>query len=585
MIHILSRFAGLLLLLVLFNSISLAQTDLPLPPKREVRAVWIATVAGLDWPKTQNPAEQQRSLLDMVVKLKAANFNTIFFQVRGRGDAMYKSRSEPWAQQLTGTLGEDPGWDPLAFIVKEAHTRGMEVHAWFNTFLIKSGKLKPPESSPRHLILQHPEWFHLVEGEWWLDPGIPEARQYIINICMEIIRNYDIDGFHFDFIRYPGKPFPDDAAYRQYGKKMLREDWRRENINTFVHAFYDSATAAKPMLKVGSAPIGIYANVTKASGLQAYYDLFQDSRGWLRERKHDYVAPQVYWSLGDRPGNPDFAALAKDWPANSFGRHVYVGVGAYKPDVLKELPQLIDSSRSAGAAGNAFFRYENVSNVLAMGGRYFYPANIPPMTWKDHILPNPPKNLTVENIIDGIFRLQWQPPDPASDGDGAKYFNVYRSSRKPVDVNDPRNLLMITPDAWTSYLDTIVHPSAPKYYYAVAALDKGNNESFPTIEKGVVIPEIVEISKRFFLDFKLGGNYPNPASDIVFISYELKESSPVLLKIVDGANREVADIVDAVQSPGRYIAAANISKLKSGTYSYLLVAGSFSEKKLFKIEN
>ncbi len=578
------RSGVILLLMFLIYAKSFSQGQPPEPPKREVRAVWIATVGGLDWPQTQNTDEQQRILLGMIVKLKEAKFNTIFFQVRGRGDAFYNSHYEPWSQQLTGTLGKNPGWDPLQFVVTEAHARGMEVHAWFNTFLVKTGKTRPAESSPRHLILQHPEWFHQIDGDWWLDPGLPAVREYLLNVGMDIVRQYDIDGFHFDFMRYPGKSFGDESAFRQFGnKKISREDWRRENINKFVRAFYDSATALKPMLKIGSAPIGIYTNVGKSGGWQAYYDLYQDSRGWLREQKQDYLAPQVYWSLGDRPGNPDFAALTRDWAEHSFGRHIYPGIGAYKPEVHQQLPNLIDSTRATEAEGNAFFRYENISDAFSLGGRYRFPADIPPMPWKDSIPPNPPANLIVNNVNDGIFSLDWRVPQPASDGDGAKYFNVYRSTRTPVNINDPKNLFLITPDARISVADTIKHPLSARYYYAVTALDKGNNESLPTSEQGAVISEVVELSKHFMLKFSLNGNYTSPVSSVVYVPYEIPERSPVLIKILDGMNRDVADIVDAVQMPGRYVASANLGKLKEGTYSCLFVAGNYTEKKTFVV--
>jgi uncharacterized lipoprotein YddW (UPF0748 family) len=582
------RFLGFFFLLAgIFHQLLFAQTDVSgvKIPRREVRAVWIATVAGLDWPTSTNLEIQKKTLLEMLEKLKAAHFNTIFFQVRGRADAMYRSHHEPWAQQLTDTLGKDPHWDPLDFIIKEAHERGMEVHAWFNTFLVKSGKSKPSESIPRHVILEHPEWLHLVDGEWWLDPGLPAVREYLNSVAMDIVYNYDIDGIHFDFIRYPGKRFPDEEAYARYGNNKNRDEWRRENINKFVRVFYNSAISVKPMLKIGSAPIGIYTNVGNSNGWQSYYDLFQDSRSWLRDRVHDYLAPQVYWVLGDRPGNPDFAVLAKDWSSNSFGRQIYLGVGAYKPEVHQQLSSLIDTSRHFGAIGNAFFRYSNITNALEMGGRYRYPANIPPMRWKDSIPPNPPENLNVVNVTDGIFKLQWLKPIRALDGDTAKYFDVYRSARKPVDVNNPSNLIAITATASTEYLDTIAHPTVARYFYAVTALDKGNNESAPTIEKGVMIREIAEMAKQFSYEFRLGKNYPSPASHFVFIPYEVKKPSPVVLKILDQSNKELIDVVDAVQEPGRYIAAADISKLKDGIYSYLLIAGDFTDKKIFRVDN
>jgi len=553
-------------------------------PKREVRAVWIATVAGLDWPKSYDPVDQQRSLREMADKLHSAHFNTIFFQVRGRADAMYRSEYEPWAQQLTGTHGKDPGWDPLAFIIQESHDRGMEIHAWFNTFLVKNGNSRPPESQPRHVILSHPEWVHLVKGEWWIDPGIPEARNYTVDVALDLVRKYDIDGVHFDFIRYPGDQFPDQTTYQLYGTGQSRGDWRRDNVNKFVRLFYDEAVKIKPMLKVGSAPIGIYDRESGEIGLHSYDQLFQDSRRWLRDAKHDYLTPQVYWSLGRKPGNPDFGALARDWSRHSYGRHVYLGIAAYKQDVFHEIPELIDTSRFYGVTGNSFFRYEHISKMLDVGMRYRCLANVPPMRWKDSLPPNPPAGLKVTDDGDGIFQLEWRPPSNARDGDGAKLYDIYRSIQHPVNIDDPKNLIAIILSNTSLYTDTIRHPIAVKYFYAVTALDKGNNESLPTNEGAIVVPEIVQLSKRFSDELKLRQSYPEPASDFVYFSYALKGSSPVWIEILDGSNREVTRVVDAIQSQGEYVAGANISNLKEGVYTYQLIAGNTTMRRSMTVK-
>ncbi len=547
--------------------------------------MWIATVGGLDWPHSHDIVEQKRSLLDMLSKLKDAHFNTIIFQVRGRGDVMYRSPREPWSDQLTGTLGKDPGWDPLSFVVEQAHHRGFEVHAWFNTFLLKNGKAKPPDSVPRHLLFQHPEWAKLVENDWWLDPGLPAVRQFLIASAMDIVRRYDVDGIQFDFIRYPGKLFPDDASYRRYGQGLPREDWRRNNINQFVRTFHDSAMAVRPMLKIGATPIGIYTNVTRNGGWQGYYDLYQDSRGWLRNRTMDYLAPQVYWSLGDKPGNPDFSALTRDWAEHSFGREVWIGIGAYKPEVHKELPELIDSVRSAGAEGVAYFRYEHISDALDLGSRYRTLANIPPMNWKDSIPPNPPRNLTVRNAAEGIIELRWDAPSAAVDRDTARYYDIYRSQHAPIVSDEAENLRSITTTGANSFVDTIGRGMAAEYYYAVSALDKGNNESPLATVARVLAPEIVSMSRAFELRNRLGSQVQTSSSDLFLVQYEIGESAPVVMKILDESNREVVSVVDAVQPPGRYVAAADLSNLRKGTYACLLVAGSYTSRKSFVLNH
>ncbi|HUL43250.1 MAG TPA: family 10 glycosylhydrolase [Bacteroidota bacterium] len=548
-----------------------------------MRAVWITTVSGLDWPKSTDRAEQQKSLREMIEKLHRAHFNTIFFQVRGRADALYRSRYEPWSVQLTGTLGADPGWDPLDTAITIAHALGMEVHAWFNTFLVRSGP-RPAPSVPLHMVLAHPEWVQPVDDEYWCDPGIPAARQYTLNVAMDLIQHYDVDGIHFDYLRYPQKLLQDDATYRRYGGGMQRDTWRRENINKFLRDFRDAALPLKPMLKIGAAPIGVYLNIGKMRGLQSYSDVDQDSRKWLQDRLVDYLAPQIYWSLGDKPANPDFVTVARDWALNSYNRQIYFGIGAYKPEVFDEIATLVDTSRAIGGEGISFFRYASIEKDLDVGGRFRFLSLIPPMAWKDHIPPDPPRDVHVANVEDGVFSISWQQPVSAPDGDQAKRFNIYRSRFPKIDLNNPEKLVANVSGGTSTLTDTIANVASLKYYYAVTALDKGNNESSPAVE-GVEIPELAGLVRSLMPANRLGLAYPSPASSMVSIPYELRESAAVVLKIVDDQSREVVTVVDAVQKPGRYVASANTGRLKSGRYTYRLVAGEFSDRKPLVIRN
>jgi len=286
-------------------------------PKRETRAVWLTTVYGLDWPTAKATSssgiqQQKNELIQILDNLKSANFNTVIMQVRARGDLIYPSQYEPWATSLTGTLGRNPGYDPLKFAIEETHKRGMEFHAWWNVVKVKDDSTLPPNTNPPHIVLRHPEYvkYYKPNNEWWIDMGKPEARNYLINVVMELVRNYDIDGIHFDFIRYPNPDFPDSDTYALYANEYPDiNEWRRENINKFVRAVYDSIKRVKPWVKVGSAPIGIYRNICDSSGVyiysrncgscpsgttpvatgwQAYCSIYQDSRRWLMEGKHDY---------------------------------------------------------------------------------------------------------------------------------------------------------------------------------------------------------------------------------------------------------------------------------------------------------
>ena len=393
-------------------------------PKREVRAVWLTTASGLDWPRSTDRAEQQASLGEIVRRLKSYNFNTIFFQIRSRGDAYYRSAYEPWAENLTGTLGKDPGWDPLAFLINEAHRAGIEVHAWVNVYKVRAN-VPVPLTTPPHISRAHPGWMFNYRGEGWLDPGIPEVGTYLLNVIMDIARKYEIDGINFDYLRYPGREFPDGDSYRRYGLGIPRDRWRVANLDRFVGVCYDRLTALRPLLKIGSSPLGIYGSDTGFVSIAAG-EYYQDTRTWLKTGKLDYVAPQVYWDIGGARGDPDYAVLVPDWQRLAGARHVYAGIGAYKTDVAREIPRQIDVSRNAGNAGQSYFRYESLHAAELFGGRYAMPALIPPMPWKDSSSPPPPLHIALNEVTANVFNLQWVPPQTVAERSRAARFILYR---------------------------------------------------------------------------------------------------------------------------------------------------------------
>jgi uncharacterized lipoprotein YddW (UPF0748 family) len=210
-------------------------------PKEEVRAVWLTTAFGLDWPKSYNKEIQKEEIINILDELKDANFNTVMLQVRARGDLIYPSKIEPWAKSLTGELGNDPGYDPLKFIIAEAHKRGIEIHAWWNVYKVY-GKGMPAETLPEHPVLKYPDFCSEYRDEWWMDPGIPAVRKYLLNVIMEMVRNYDIDGINLDYLRYPNKDFDDYSTYRKFGNNVNR------NWITFHHRFIGKSIRVRIMI-------------------------------------------------------------------------------------------------------------------------------------------------------------------------------------------------------------------------------------------------------------------------------------------------------------------------------------------------
>lgn len=368
---------------VLLDS-SPAQTS-PLP-RQELRGIFLTTTNSLDWPKTLDKEEQQTSLKKVVEEMRRANCNAIFFQARARGDAYYRSQYEPWAENLTGTLGTDPGWDPLAFLLEEAHAAGLELHAWFNVYKIR-GPVPPSPSSPQHPARAYPAWVVQYENESWLDPGLPAVRAYLVRIFSDLISKYDLDGVCFDFIRYPGRDFPDAETYRRFGNGRARDDWRRDNINAFVQEAHAAAARIRPSLKLGAAPLGNYGGALSAQPNTkttegSVGDFLQDSRVWLKCGWLDYLVPQVYWTLEFETRGPDFAHLVRSWTREAEGKHIYIGIGAYKPEIARQIPDQITATRMLGAQGQVFFRYENVKDRNVFGDRYATTARIPSMNWK-----------------------------------------------------------------------------------------------------------------------------------------------------------------------------------------------------------
>jgi uncharacterized lipoprotein YddW (UPF0748 family) len=562
-----------------------------LPPKTEVRAVWVTTAAALDWPHVSGKAAQRESLRRLVHDLYKAHFNTIYFQVRPRGDALYRSRYEPWAEALSGTLGKDPGWDPCAFILEEAHALGMEVHGWFNVFKVR-GPNAVVHTTPEHPSLKFAQWCAQRDGELWLDPGRPEIRSYLVNVALDLIRNYDLDGINFDFIRYPGHNFPDSATYRQYGNGIGRDDWRRNNITAFVRQFAEQAGRIKPSLKIGSSPFGVWRSDANNDRRGSYYWVYQDSYSWLQHKWHDYLSPQVYWYIGKRTGEPDFAEVVRGWGELTAGRHIYVGIGAYRSGIRSQLGSYIDTCRSAGSAGHTFFRWADIASPSSVADRYQTIALIPPMRWKDAAPPLEPQNLKIATTGPRRWTVSWDAPLKARDGDTAFRYVVYRWSSRFIPYSNPLAIAAVLPATRCSFADSLQDGKDDEYYYAISACDRAQNESTPSS----VIP-----SKPARAEAPTPPDSPSPSQDTAFTAarhtanqmqpvptvslsiavanstgrplaalYSVQKRTRVALDVFlkrDGATDSLqAQLVRAVQGEGKYKVSLDGDKFAPGTY-------------------
>lgn len=383
------------------------------PPElpREFRGVWVASVANIDWPskRTLTTAEQQRELIALFDQAAALRLNAVIFQVRPAADALYASKIEPWSEYLTGTQGRapDPYWDPLAFAVQAAHERNMELHAWFNPYRARHTDAKSPLSKT-HISNTNPSLVKPYAGYLWMDPGEPAVRARTLQVVLDVVKRYDIDGVHIDdyFYPYPENtrrgqpiPFPDNTSWQRYqksGGRLSRADWRRQNVDLLVEQLNDSIHAVKPWMKFGISPFGIWRPGFPAQiqGLDAYEKLYADARKWLHEGWLDYFTPQLYWPTTKTaqayPVLLDWWAQENImhrhlWPGNFTSRAAGVGASAFS---VSELMEQIRVTRAQGSAtGNVHFSMKSfMTNQGSMNdslsqGLYSTDALIPTTPW------------------------------------------------------------------------------------------------------------------------------------------------------------------------------------------------------------
>jgi uncharacterized lipoprotein YddW (UPF0748 family) len=502
------RSAGYLQLLTLMLTLavfSFCDVTAQQLPKFEFRATWIATVSNIDWPTSPGLSsdQQQQQLLSILDSLKALGFNAVLLQVRDECDAFYNSQYEPWSYWLTGRQGLPPSpyYDPLQFAIKEAHKRGMELHAWINPYRAVN-KVGTFNVDSTHVTVRHPDWilsFNKSSGGTLLilNPGLPAVRDYITSVIMDIVRRYDVDGIHFDdyFYPYEGTTYQDTATFRLYNRGFTDiGDWRRDNVNIFVKEVYDSIMSIKPWIKFGISPFGIWKNGVppNITGMDAYSEIYADPIAWLHQGTVDYLAPQLYWPNNNPPGyKQDYGTLMPWWADSiySYGRHFYVGQAAYRISAWQpgEIERQIRQNRgSTKVNGSIFF---NTSSVVSNTGNFAdslqqnYYRNIaitPVMAWKGSGgIVSPPTNFVYGRIAGLNFPvLSWSEEKKQGIDSVLKYV-VYRFSQSNVssnDFNNPSNILDVTGNF---YIAPPVPQTKGPTYYGVSALNRNSLESQP----------------------------------------------------------------------------------------------------------
>ena len=472
--------------------------------KREVRSVWMATVWALDWPSsTSSTTAQKNEMVKYLDVLQKNNFNAVYFQVRTMSDSFYKSSYEPWSSYLTGTRGKDPGWDPLAFVVEECHKRGMECHAWVNPYRFSTGSnwstAQDQALKSAGMLLAYTK----SDGKTTtiLNPGLESVRKRIVDVCKEIISNYDVDGLVFDDYFYPeGIPVTSSAGdydlWQKSGASMTFGDWRRNNVNQMVADVYNMVQQQKPYVRFGISPAGAActsAAVAAKHGIDRcpvasdwqYDGIFSDPVAWLEAGTIDYISPQLYWKTNHKT-NP-FGPMTKWWSyvAKHFGRHHYASHSisflnsSNTTSDWEEIGKQVQFSRDYTeneAPGAVFYSAAYVTGKKQSGfgewlqvNKFQNKALTPAIDWKKSDL----EKVQVSALSKRATVLSWAGVDNVR-------YSVYAVPEsvnvETLDSNIPAEYLL-----GVSYKTTYTMPDDKKsgYNYAVCVLDRYGNEYEP----------------------------------------------------------------------------------------------------------
>lgn len=476
--------------------------------KYEMRAVWIASVANIDWPSREavlNSRMQKQEMLAMLDYLEANKINAVVFQIRPTADAFYPSELEPWSHWLTGTQGQkpEPFYDPLQFVIEEAHARCIDVHVWLNPYRV-TNSADLSVLSKDHLFYKKPELFLKYGDKWYFDPALDETRAFLNKVVADLVSHYDIDAIHFDDYFYPyrvkGQDFPDDKSFKENPRGFTnKDDWRRNNVDMVIAELQQTIKSIKPWVEFGISPFGVWRNKandpmgsdTKA-GVQNYDDLYADILKWLREGTIDYVVPQLYWEIGKKVA--DYEILAKWWSDNSYGKNLYIGLYASqlgnkkvaaawtKPNELAR--QLELNKRHKEIDGAVYFSAKGfMQNPLGLCDSlqqnfYKYPALCPINRNIEGDASAQPQNLRV--IKDGHDVFLWWDTVNEDGGCATAYYVVYAFKGKTVgDMENPANILCRTTDNCLD-LNQLGQAFKGTYTFVVTTVNKFKHESVPT---------------------------------------------------------------------------------------------------------
>ena len=470
-------------------------------PKREFRAVWVATVNNIDWPSKPGLStdQQKREVVEILDMHQKNGMNAIIMQIRPASDAFYQSELEPWSKYLTGTPGKAPNpfYDPLQFWISECHKRNMEFHAWLNPFRVALNASEPLAAN--HIAFSHPEWIVNYGGKLYFDPGLPQTREFVVKVVTDIVARYDVDAIHFDdyFYPYPLKEdFPDEISFATYNRGFTSEkkgDWRRDNVDLMIRMLSENIKKTKPWVKFGISPFGVWRNKADdqegsetTAGTTNYDHLYADILKWQKNGWIDYCLPQLYWHIGHPTA--DFLTLSKWWAAHAYNRAMYIGHAVYKLESNSTIPEWKDPdqlikqiqvTRQIPQIGGSAF-YSSIYFKRDLFGftetlrnkTYKYPALVPAMPWIDNKAPAQPLHLKKRG-----HKLKWKTDKVTNEMDKAVGFLVYMNPvTRKFDAKNPENIFTIL-----NGKGIVFKPKSrklrQKYEVRISALDRLHNES------------------------------------------------------------------------------------------------------------
>lgn len=557
-------------------------------PKREQRGMWMTAYLN-DWPSgtitASNTPIMQNACRKMLDTMRVNHINVVYYHVRAMCDAMYNSAYEPWSSYVSGTRGVAPAFDPFEYLVQEAHKRGIEVYAWVNPYRYGHGSNLWGQSELDY-VYTHPEWLLTTSYETVLNPGIPEVRQRVVDVCKDILVKYDVDGLVFDdyFYNQDNPSFSLDAdlynAYKAGGGTMSQGDWRRENVNQMVKDVNDMVKTTKPWVRFGIGPAGVACSsqaVADQYGVEPspgndwqYNQIYSDPMAWVTRGTIDFLAPQVYWNT-----NSTFIPVTTWWGkiAARFNRHIYISqwvpdeAGWTLDEFVKQGRVMRQAMAAGGNPGMVYFRYgtwRNKKEVIDGKVRQL-------RTWlKDSLYPTVALNpapawlkpdqsyTTVSNLAYNDGTLSWDSipnvryvvytiPDGVQDSD-------FRSQAQYIDGVS----------YWASY--PVPATKREGYRYAVSILDRWENEYAP------VMPGITP--------FQAGQPvllYPDDGAEVPELSFLQWSGEAANYVVQVYADDQMQSLVAQVEVDSMSCPLPRIPCLTAGTYWWRVVARGLNQ--------